>query len=135
MLRQKINEGGIASMRAVRLDLEHDPVPKDRYHLIASSMVLHHTADPERVVTAFHQMLHPGGILCIADLDMEPGIFHDTAAATSVHHHGFDRAELKAQLVRIGFSGARDMTAHTIRKPVEGGGERDFPVFLVTARK
>jgi hypothetical protein len=28
-----------------------------------------------------------------------------------------------------------DITAHSIRKPVAGGAERDFPVFLLIARK
>jgi hypothetical protein len=66
---------------------------------------------------------------------MEPGIFHTSEAATSVHHHGLDRAEMKAQLGRVGLKDARDVTAHTIRKPVENGVERAFPVFLVMARK
>ena len=46
---------------------------------------------------------------------------------------GFDRAELKAQIIQTGFKNVKDMTVHAIRKPVQGGGERDFPVFLMTA--
>jgi ubiquinone/menaquinone biosynthesis C-methylase UbiE len=133
VLRKKIMEGGINNMKAIRLDLEHDPAPKGRYDRIVTSMVLHHTADTRKVLTAFYEMLAPGGALCIADLDTEPGIFHTPDAAASVHHHGFDRTELKAELARIGFKETRDVTAHTIRKPVEGGSEREFPVFLVTA--
>jgi ubiquinone/menaquinone biosynthesis C-methylase UbiE len=135
VLWKKIVEGGLGNMKAVRLDLEHDPIPEVRYHLIVSSMVLHHTTDTQKVLAAFHQMLEPGGTLCLADLDTEPGIFHAPEAAASVHHHGFDRVELKAELARIGFKETKDVTAHAIRKPVEGGGERDFPVFLVTANK
>ncbi|MGO9109552.1 MAG: hypothetical protein ACLP9L_09980 [Thermoguttaceae bacterium] len=51
----------------------------------------------------------------------------------TVHHYGFDRAELKAQLVQAGFKDVRDTTAHTIRKLVQDGAERDFPMFLLTA--
>jgi ubiquinone/menaquinone biosynthesis C-methylase UbiE len=135
MLRKKIEGGGLGNMRAVRLDLEHDPVPTDRYDLIVSSMALHHIADMDRILGAFHELLHPQGFLCLADLDTEPGTFHTSDVAPSVHHHGFDRAGLKARLSEIGFHDAKDVTAHTLRKPVENGGEREFPVFLITARR
>ena len=133
VLRKKIKDGDIQNMQCIRLDLDHAPVPEGRYHLIVTSMVLHHAVDTARVLAAFRQMLHPKGLLCVADLDKEPGLFHTPEAATSVHHLGFDRAELKAQLVRAEFKNVRDMTAHSIRKPVQGGGELDFPVFLMTA--
>ncbi len=134
VLRKKIAEGGLPNMKGMRLDLQHDPVPEGRYHLIVAGMVLHHVADAARVLSAFHRMLHPKGLLCVADLDQEPGLFHPPEAAATVHHLGFDRSEFKAQLVRAGFENVGDTTAHTIRKPVQDGVERDFPVFLLTAR-
>jgi hypothetical protein len=66
-------------------------------------------------------------------LDTEPGIFHSPEAASSVYHHGFDRDRLKGQLAAAGFTDMKDVTAHTIYKPVESGTERAFPVFLITA--
>ena len=89
VLSRKIAEGGLNNMRAIRLDLAQDPVPHDRYHMIVTSMVMHHIANPDETLRAFHTMLLPGGILCLADLDTEPGTFHTTEAAGSVHHHGF----------------------------------------------
>lgn len=135
VLRKKITEGGNDGMNAVQLDLEHDRLPNKCYHLLVTSMTLHHVADTGRVLRAFHELLLSGGTLCIADLDTEPGIFHTPEAAGSVHHHGFDRSDLKDRLRRIGFHELRDVTAHTIRRPVQGGGERDFPVFLIAARR
>lgn len=135
VLRQKIASGDIQNMKAVRLDLEHDGIPSERYHMVVSCMTLHHIADVDRVMRAFHELLLPGGMLCLADLDTEPGIFHTAEAAVSVHHHGFDRERLKRRLEEIGFQAARDVTSHVIRRPVEGGAERDFPVFLITARR
>ena len=135
VLQEKIKNGGLDNMRTMRLDLEHDRVPTDRYHLVVSSMTLHHIADTRIILGAFHQMLHPRGLLCIADLDTEPGVFHTPDVAPSVHHQGFDRGGLKAELAEIGFNDLRDITAHTIRKPIENDGERDFPVFLFVARK
>ncbi|MGQ9650087.1 MAG: class I SAM-dependent methyltransferase [Phycisphaerae bacterium] len=135
VLRKKIAESGIRHMSVVQLDLQHDPLPAERYHLIVTNMTLHHVADTGAVLKAFHELLLPGGTLCIADLDAEPGIFHPPHAAASVHHNGFDRGELKSRLEEIGFEQVRDATAHTIRRPVQDGGERDFPVFLITARR
>jgi ubiquinone/menaquinone biosynthesis C-methylase UbiE len=134
VLQKKIADGGLANLKTLRLDLERDPMPKDRYHLVVACMVLHHTADTERVLRAFHGLLRPGGVLCIADLDKEPGVFHSPEAVATVHHLGFDRATLKSQLGQIGFDRVGDTTAHVMRKPTEAGQVRDFPVFLVTAR-
>jgi len=131
VLRKKIGEGGIQNMSVIALDLEHDSIPHQRYQIIVTSMTLHHVADTDRVLRGFHEMLLPGGMLCIADLDTEPGLFHPPEAGRV--HHGFDREQLKNQLDGIGFGEVRDVTAHTIRKPVEGGLERDFPVFLISA--
>lgn len=135
VLRKKITDSGISNMSVIRLDLQHDPLPAGRYHLIVTNMTLHHVADTGAVLRAFYELLLPGGTVCIADLDTEPGIFHPPHAAASVHHHGFDRGGLKSRLEEIGFEEIRDTTAHTIRRLVQDGSERDFPVFLITARR
>lgn len=135
VLQKKITEGGIRNMTVMHLNLEEGPVPSDRYHLIVTSMTMHHVADTARVLRGFHELLHPGGKVCIADLDTEPGVFHPAEAAESVHHHGFDRDRLKAQLAATGFMGMHDVTACTVHKPVEDGTEREFPVFLMTAAR
>lgn len=134
VLRKKLTEGGIGNMGVIKLDLQHDRLPAKRYHLIVTSMTLHHIADRDRALRAFHELLLPGGTLCIADMDTEPGIFHAPDVAASVHHHGFDRGELKSQLEEIGFENVGDVTAHIIRRPGQGSDERDFPVFLITAK-
>lgn len=131
ILRKKIVAGGLASMRAVRLDLENDPVPEDRFNMVVVGMAMHHIADVDKVLRAFHTMLLPGGILCIADLDTEPGTFHP--ASVAVPQHGFDRGELKGRLCEHGFMQGKDMTAASITKPVEGDGEQEFSIFLITA--
>ncbi len=134
VLRRKIAESSLENMKVVQLDLQHDDVPADRYHLIVTSMAMHHIADTDRVLRAFHTLLHPGGTLCITDLDTEPGIFHDPKSAESVYHHGFDRDELARQLKAIGFAQVDATTAHVLRRPVADGSEHDFSLFLITAR-
>ena len=135
VLRKKIDQSGLKTIRAIRLDLEHDPLPDDRYDLVVTNMVMHHVAAPKRMLRNFHALLRRGGVLCIADLDAEPGVFHDPEAATTVHHHGFDRQGFRGLMIQVGFHDVQDNTAHTIRKPVAGGIERDFPVFLMTGRR
>jgi len=135
VLRTKIRNSNLAAMNAVQLDLERQPAPADRYHLVVSSMVLHHVADLGPVLQAFHALLRPGGLVCIADLDTEPGDFHPPEAAQGVHHHGFDRRQFQQRLQALGFQDVRVETAHVVQKPVAGGELRDFPVFLLVGRR
>lgn len=135
VLRQKIRDGGLANMHAVQLDLERDPLPAEPYDLIVSNMTLHHIADTGKVLAACYRLLTARGVLCLADLAPEPGLFHPPEVAASVYHHGFDPEELARQLTQLGFQHTKHVTAHCVRKPVASGGERDFPVFLLVARK
>lgn len=134
-LQSKIAAGQLPNVRAIRLDLEQDGVPGDRYHVITVGMVLHHIADTEKILQAFHAMLVPGGMLCIADLDTEPGTFHSTSVNEVVHHFGFDRKALHQRLRGIGFEDTKDVTACTFMRPVEDQGEQEFSIFLITARR
>ncbi len=136
VLEDKIRSGGLQRMRTQQLDLERDPIPESRYHLIVANMVLHHVDHTENLLAAFYEMLLPGGMVAIADLDTEPGVFHGPDTAASVfHHHGFDRNTLKDRLYRAGFVDVNDATAHVIRKPVASGEIREFSVFLIVGRR
>lgn len=135
VLRRKIAESGIGNMDLLQLDLQYDRAPDAQYEMIVVSMAMHHIADLDRVLRAVYELTEPGGMLCLADLDLEPGTFHTREAAESVHHHGFDREALKARLAAIGFRELKDATVATFQKPVEGGGEETFSIFLVTATR
>jgi ubiquinone/menaquinone biosynthesis C-methylase UbiE len=135
VLYKKIHDSRLKGMKAIQLNLEDQAVPKDRFHMVLSSMVMHHIAEIGRVLRAFHDMLLPGGILCIADLDKEPGVFHSSDAAASVHHLGFDRNAFKEHLTAAGFADIKVVAVHVVRKPANGGEFRDFPVFLMVGRK
>ncbi len=135
VLRNKIADHGLQNMKAIELDLEQGSVPSTRYHLIAVGMTMHHIADTEKVLRAFHEMLMTGGTLCLADLDTEPGNFHPADMDGIVHHHGFSRDQLKQQLADIGFVQIKDTTVFTFSKPVGGQGEQEFSVFMISARR
>jgi ubiquinone/menaquinone biosynthesis C-methylase UbiE len=133
VLEAKIRTGGLKQMHAERLDLQHDPIPDARYHLIVVNMVMHHIERIDTLLAAFHRLLHPGGSVAIADLDPDEGLFHRPEAAQSVYHNGFDRVAFKDELMRAGFADISDVTAHAVRKPDANGEMREFSVFLIVA--
>ena len=98
------------------------------YHLIVSSMTLHHLADVPALFRQFMLHLHPGGRLALADLDEEDGSFHEDP--TGVYHAGFSRADLRTWLAEAGFVDLEIRTATMTRK-----ADRDYPVFLALAGK
>jgi hypothetical protein len=95
-------------------------------------MTLHHVADLAPLFRLFYELLLPGGIISVADLDKEDGTFHDDPAG--VHHFGFERPLVKGMLAEAGFTEIRDTTVAVIQK---GSPDqlRDYPVFLISARK
>ncbi len=98
---RKIAAANARNMRVIDLDLMRDPLPRERFDLIFSTMTLHHVPDVPRVLAAFHALLNPGGWMCHTDLDAEAGSFH----GPEVHvHHGFERRTLRAWLAAAGFA-------------------------------
>jgi ubiquinone/menaquinone biosynthesis C-methylase UbiE len=131
VVAEKIAAQGVANMTTVKLDLLADPLPAQRFDLVVTSMTLHHVPDTDRILAVFHELLNPGGHLCIADLDREDGSFHGIEVDV---HHGFDRAGLARRAEKAGFADVRFQTVFSIAKEGESG-TRDYPVFLMTARR
>lgn len=130
VLGRKLAAGAAPNASALRLDLEHDPLPAERYHLACSLLTLHHVHDLDRVLTQLRAALRPGGTLCVADLDAEDGSFHGHGADV---HPGFDRGALAARLLAAGFAAPAFTTVHEITRTIDGR-ERRFGVFLAVAR-
>jgi ubiquinone/menaquinone biosynthesis C-methylase UbiE len=134
VLEGKIRTQGIANAQTCFVDYENrDCIEGRGFHLIVSSMTLHHVPDTAGLFTQWHELLLPGGLLCFADLDAEDGSFHKDN--TGVFHRGFDRQHLKELLLSAGFKDVHDATATTMTVDVEGKGKKEFPVFLVVAKK
>jgi ubiquinone/menaquinone biosynthesis C-methylase UbiE len=130
VLRRKLEAGAAPNGTALKLDLEREPLPADRYHLVCSLLTLHHVHDLDRVLGQLRVALLPGGTLCVADLDAEDGSFHGHGADV---HRGFDRAALAARLRAAGFSEPAFTTACEIERALDGAPRR-FGVFLAVAR-
>jgi predicted TPR repeat methyltransferase len=133
VLEGKIRTQGLANAHTRFVDFEKGGRIEGKFHLLVSSMTLHHVPDTARLFKQWHGLLLPGGLLCFADLDAEDGSFHGDN--TGVFHHGFDRDHLKNLLVSSGFRDVHDTTATAMIRDVEAKGKKEFPVFLIVAKK
>jgi tRNA (cmo5U34)-methyltransferase len=126
-LAGKAEDQGL-TLRLIQLGEPGVPDLGGPYDLIVSSMTLHHVLDVPALLRQFAQALCPGAQVALADLDAEDGSFHEDAEG--VHHRGFPRTEIQAWLEEAGFLGIQVATATVVHKE-----DRDYPVFLVTARR
>ena len=134
VLEEKLKASSTTNVRSVVLDLEHDAAPPGDIcpDVIVSAMTLHHIADTARFAAVLCGLLPVGGRIGLADLDTERGDFHSDN--TGVEHFGFDRAELRRIFSGAGFQDIRIETAYEFVRPTPGG-EKSFPIFLLTAQK
>lgn len=133
VLNSKIDEQKLINVKTVLIDIEKGDVLNGKFHLVVSSMTLHHMEDIESLLKQFYECLLPGGHLCIADLDSDKGNFHSDK--TGVFHFGFDRAFMSKLLIQHGFHNVQDVTAASVIKNLPDGQPLEFTVFLITARK
>lgn len=131
VLADKIKAAGVGNMLPLHLDLTVDPVPTMRFSLLYTLMTLHHINDTERILRQFHELLHPGGILCVADLDREDGSFHGPAFNG---HKGFVRAELAENTMAAGFDPPTFSTVFHMTRET-GESTKYYPLFLMTAMR
>jgi ubiquinone/menaquinone biosynthesis C-methylase UbiE len=133
VLRSKIEERKLTNVKTEFIDLEKTVTLKNKYHLVVSSMTLHHIENIGYIIHEFYNCLLPGGYLCIADLDSDEGDFHRDK--TGVVHFGFDRSEMRRSYIHDGFQDVRDVTAASVIKELSDGRSREFTVFLMIGRR
>jgi 2-polyprenyl-3-methyl-5-hydroxy-6-metoxy-1,4-benzoquinol methylase len=132
VLGLKVTSLGASNLRMLECDVGVAALPRGRFDLIVSSMVLHHLPDVATVPRHLRPSLRPGGWIALADLDSEDGTFH--ADPTGIFHHGFERAAVCRWLEETGFAEASAREAFRITRPGSDGVLRTYTVFLVTAR-
>jgi ubiquinone/menaquinone biosynthesis C-methylase UbiE len=131
VLNAKVKDQKLTNVMTRYLDIDQGGVLEGRYHLITSSMTFHHIKNIRPVLDQFYNILLPGYCLCIADLDVDDGQFHENS--DGVFHAGFDRERLSNILWEAGFRNIKCQTAAKVTKPVQGGNTREFTIFLITA--
>jgi ubiquinone/menaquinone biosynthesis C-methylase UbiE len=133
VLRGKIESQGLKNVRTECLDIENGELLKGTYDVIVSSMTLHHIREIQPLFNQFYKALTPGGYLCIADLDLDDGQFHENNEG--VFHFGFDREIMRQVFVESGLREIRTRTAAEVIKTVLKRDSRSFTVFLATGQK
>jgi 2-polyprenyl-3-methyl-5-hydroxy-6-metoxy-1,4-benzoquinol methylase len=129
VVEEKILRDRAANARAVVLDLTRGAPQSGAFDLVCTLMTMHHVPDPEGLLEAFRGVLAPGGILCVADLDVEDGSFHGPGFTG---HRGFARGDLAARMRAAGFVAVRFSTPYEIRRDI-GGVTKTYPLFLAVA--
>ncbi|MEI6289283.1 MAG: class I SAM-dependent methyltransferase [Chloroflexota bacterium] len=132
VLQLKIEASEILNMHPYLLDLLAKKDIPAHYGIIYSLLTLHHIPQTQQIMQKFYDILQPGGMLCISDLDTEDGTFHP--ADTKDIHFGFDRNELSDIAKKAGFEKITFCNAMNITK-MAAGMEKTFPLFMMTARK
>lgn len=132
-MANKITSQHLTNATTQFVDFENGAHASGSYDLIISSMVTHHVPDTAALFAEWFRLLNPGGQVAFADLDTEDGAFHGDN--TGVFHLGFDRIHLKQLLQEAGYVEVKDCTATSVSKEIEGQGTREFPIFLIVARK
>jgi ubiquinone/menaquinone biosynthesis C-methylase UbiE len=133
VFQNKAQRMSLNNIKSVLLSVTDGGGISGQYHLITSSMTLHHVQNIQKLLKQFHQVLLSGGQIAIADLDAEGGRFHDNN--DGVFHFGFEREKLSRLFVEAGFSDVCSMTAGQMNKPGPDGRDRVFSLFLVTGGK
>ena len=131
VLQEKISRAGVTNMTCIRLDLATDPAPAALFHLIFTSMTLHHVDDTLSLLNRFYDQLKDGGYLAVVDLDVEDGSFHGKGFTG---HKGFDRTVLEGQVHQAGFERVVFYDLAPLTKNTEMG-MRTFPLFLLVAHR
>ena len=132
MAESKLTAADHHRIKTVYFDLEKLEYEGDNFNIIFSQMVMHHIADVKSILRKFNNMLSPGGYLAIADLYSEDGSFHGPEVEV---HHGFEPDTLTSQLMELGFDQIAVSQCFVINKKIVTGDFREYPVFLLTARK
>lgn len=130
----KLDDPRFEGWSARRYDIEHDPLPDERYDLVVALLALHHMGDIAAVVQRCVDLLAEGGHVAIIDLDHDAdGAFHQHVVDFD-GHHGFTRDDLRGWFEAAGARDVRVTDGGTVTKETEDG-ERDFPMFLAVARQ
>jgi 2-polyprenyl-3-methyl-5-hydroxy-6-metoxy-1,4-benzoquinol methylase len=133
VFKTKIKEQNLSNVKGNHLDLDKGDVLEGSYHLIVSSMTLHHVKNISPLLKQFYSILLPSGQLAIADLDLDDGKFHSNN--DGVFHFGFDQEDLQRIFIETGFRDVRHQAAAQVEKPIGGGQTRLFTMLLMCGRK
>lgn len=123
---------GYKNVKTLCSDFTRNELPREKYDLILSMLVLHHVDEVQKIIASFSKLLNPGGLFCWIDLDEEDGSFH--LHDESIPHHGFSKTNLENLI----HTNHLEMVFYTnelrILKEIEGEF-KEYPFFVMIAKK
>ena len=129
VLEEKIRTLGLPNVRTQYVDFEQGECVEGKFHLLISSMTLHHVPNTAVLFKQWYNLLLPGGVLAAADLDAEDGSFHVDPDERAIVLQGFHRDELAARAAAAGFVDVTFSDVWEIPK-----NDQVYGVFLLVAR-
>lgn len=132
VMEEKVHGSGENHLKPLFFNLETNDYTAQTFNLIVTQMVMHHVNDTKKIIHKFYQLLNKGGHLVIADLYAEDGSFHGEGFEG---HLGFDPEQLANELSEAGFKDILHEPCFVMKKQTEKQGIKDFPIFLLTAKK
>jgi ubiquinone/menaquinone biosynthesis C-methylase UbiE len=132
VMEEKVRKEQASNLKPLNYDLEISEYTGPPVDLVFTQMVLHHINDVPAILSKFYRMLNSGGCIAIADLYSEDGSFHDPDFSG---HRGFDMIEFSEILKSIGFHNIQHEPCYVIKKLTEVNQMKEFPVFLLVAKK
>ena len=132
VMNNKIRASNVTNLKTLNVDLEHEDYEGGTFDLIFTQMVLHHVINIENILEKFSKLLRKGGYLAIADLYSEDGSFHGEGFEG---HRGFDVAELSKTILKNSFNDISHEECYVINRKISETENRQYPVFLIIARK
>ncbi len=99
--RHRLMSSGVSGVELRLGEMSHLPLPDASVGCVVANMVLHHAADPARVLAEIRRVLIPGGLLLLADLARHE---RETAREQLADQWlGFEEAELESWLAMAGY--------------------------------
>jgi len=133
VFNQKIKEINLKNVEAILINSKNFKELHCNFDLIICVMTIHHIKNLKKILSQFYNLLLPEGYLCVADLDLDGGKFHQVN--DGVYHNGFNRDVLKKEFENTGFSDVNVQTALEITKPLINGNTKKFTIFLMWGKK
>jgi SAM-dependent methyltransferase len=127
-LRHRVAEAGVGErVRTVQADLDSDWPELGPADLVWASASMHHLADPARTLGQVREVLRPGGVFMITELDGFPRFLTDPAGAAV-------EERCQAELARLRLEGGLHMGEDWGSRLKVAGfelvGEREFVIEL-----
>jgi ubiquinone/menaquinone biosynthesis C-methylase UbiE len=128
--QEKCKAVGVEHFHPIQMDLMTDEYQSSAFDFIFILLTLHHIDDTDGILSRFRDIMLPGGVLALIDLETEDGSFHDR----EFHGHlGFDRTELEGRLAAAGFEPFHYEVVYEIEKG-EDADKKVYPLFMMLAR-